>query len=429
MVKPLFPLLKQLFPICRSITGDGFRKSLMILQDEVPGIGIHEVPSGTEVFDWIVPDEWNIKGGKLVGPLADESSDSPIVADFSVNNLHVVGYSDPVDAVFSLEELQDHLHSREDMPDVIPYVTSYYKRNWGFCLPHAVRKGLKPGKYHAKIDSSLTRGSLTYGELFIPGRLQKEVLLSTYLCHPSLANNELSGPVVAVRLAQWLLARSRKYSYRILFLPETIGSITYLSRHLSELRERVVAGFVLTCLGDDRTYSYLPSRQGDTLADRVALHILNHFAPGFKRYTFLNRGSDERQYCAPGVDLPVCSVMRSMYAQYPEYHTSADNLELVSEEGLSGGYEIIRKCLEALELDCVYKNVFYCEPQMGKRGLYPTLSTVGGVDEQVAGMMNILAYADGALRLMEIAEVIGLDIFTAACLAEKLHAGGVLKRV
>lgn len=417
----IFELVKRLYPICRSITGDGVRQTLAIIQGELPDLRVVEVPSGTQVFDWTIPDEWNVAGARLVDP------DGRTIVDFAEHNLHLVGYSEPVDRLVPLEELQEHLYSRPDFPDAIPYVTSYYKRWWGFCLRHSLRERLHPGLYHVSIDSTLKPGHLTYGELIIPGRTTEEIFLSTYICHPSMANNELSGPAVAVELAKWILSTKRRYTYRLIFVPETIGSITYLSRNLEHLQRHVAAGFNLTCLGDERAYSYLPSRQGDTLADRIALHVLRHYASDFLRYTFLNRGSDERQYCSPGVDLPICSVMRSKYGAYPEYHTSLDNFDLVTEAGLRGGFEMMRYCLEGLEKNLVFRRNTLCEPNLGRRGLYPTLSTVGGRSQAITNMMNILAYTDGKASLLDIAEAIGLDILTCFQLAEQLHNHEVLE--
>jgi len=416
----LHDFLCRLFPICRSITGNGVRQTLQLLQQELPGLQTFEVPSGSKVFDWTVPDEWNISGARLTGPSGE------VVADFANTNLHVVGYSEPVDRTLSLAELQEHLHSLPDMPQAIPYVTSYYARRWGFCISHEQRQKLVDGMYHAVIDSRLEPGHLTYGELVIPGESEKEIFLSTYVCHPSMANNELSGPVVATALAQWVAQRPRRHTYRFVFVPETIGAITYLSRNHEALRRNVVAGFNLTCMGDERAYSYMPSRKGDTLADKAALHVLRHFAPDFVRYTFLNRESDERQYCSPGIDLPLCSVMRSKYHAYPEYHTSLDDCTLVTEKGLQDSVAIMTRILEALEENVTYEYRVLCEPQMGKRGLYPTLSTKTSCTEQVDLMMNLLAYADGHTSLLEEADIVGRDIFSCAATMRKLVEKDVL---
>lgn len=411
----MYRLLCRLFPICRSITGDGVRETLAILREELPEMAVHEIPSGTQVFDWTIPDEWNIRAARLEDP------EGKIIADFADSNLRVMGYSEPVDVVLPLEQLQEHLYSRPELPDAIPYVTSYYKRNWGFCLKHGERERLRPGLYHAVIDSTLKPGHLTYGEVILPGETEQEIFLSTYICHPSLANNELSGPVVATEAIKWLRARPRRYTYRAIFIPETIGSITYLSRNLSVMKERMIAGLVLTCIGDDRAYSYLPSRNGNTLADRAALHVLRSMAPNFVHHSFLDRGSDERQYCSPGVDLPVCSLMRTKYGMYPEYHTSLDNLDFVTPKGLRGGFELVRAWLAAIEEDRVYSREILCEPCMGRRGLYPSVSMLGSSSAFTRDFMDILAYVDGKTSLLEIAEIINRDIESCAASARVLN--------
>jgi aminopeptidase-like protein len=399
----IYRFAERLFPICRSITGDGVRETLKIIHEVIPSLRVVETPSGEEVFDWNVPLEWNIQDAYLVDPNGRR------FAEFNKSNLHVVGYSIPVDLEIDLCDLENHLHSLPDKPDVIPYVTSYYERRWGFCLSHNDRVRLIPGKYRAVINSSLKEGSLTYGEILIPGKEKnKEIFLSSYICHPSMANNEVSGPAVLVALGAWLASKKDElnYSYRLALVPETIGSLVYIRNNRESLTQNVVCGFNVTCVGDNRAYSFLPSRYGTTLADRVAKHVLKHIDPAFRRYSFLDRGSDERQYCAPGVDLPLCSIMRSKYQEYPEYHTSADNLDLISPSGLKGSLDVLVKCVEVLENNVVPESLVVGEPQLSKRGLYSTLGAQGE-NSQGRLVTDILAYADGSNSLLDIAEIIG----------------------
>lgn len=400
----MYALCDRLFPICRSITGNGVRETLRVLQSICPAMTLHEVPTGTQVFDWTVPKEWNIRDAWIKNIKGEK------ILDFAKSNLHVMGYSIPVNQKVTLEELLPLIHTQPDQPDAIPYVTSYYKERYGFCMSQLQKDTLQEDTYHIYIDSDLKDGSLTYGEILIPSTEgnKDEIFLSTYVCHPSMANNELSGPAVTIYLAKWLWEKKhRRYSYRIIFIPETIGAITYLSQHLPEMKKNIRAGFNISCVGDDRTYSYVASRYGNTLADKVAKNVLSFHYPEYKRYSFLQRGSDERQYNAPGVDLPVCAVCRSKYVEYPEYHTSKDNMGLISPTGLQGAYEVYRDMMEALEYNRKYRIQCLGEPQLGKRGLYPTVSQKGQHD-LVAALTDFIAYADGMNDLIDISNMIGV---------------------
>lgn len=396
-------LAKRLWPIHRSITGDGTRQTLRILQEFMPSLVIHEVPSGTDVFDWTIPDEWNMKCAQLIGP------DGEVVIDYAHNNLHVVGYSVAVNLELTLEQLQPHLHSIPEQPDAIPYVTSYYNRTWGFCLPHRQRELLKPGRYRAVIDATLEPGFLTYADLVLPGKVEDEIFISTYVCHPSMANNELSGPMVATGLATWIMNNpDHHYTYRFAFTPESIGAITYASRHLRHLKEHVIAGFQLTCIGDDRHYTYLASRNGNTRIDRIAKRVLSK-RPNYVEYSYLGRGSDERTYSSAGVDLPFISIMRTRYGDYPEYHSSDDDLEhVVTPTGLQGGLEAVKECIMVIETEPVLTTLTYGEPQLGKRGLYHTMLH-RDTSLEVLMRTQILAYADGKHDLHDLAELLDID--------------------
>ena len=403
----MYKLAAELYPLNRSLTGEGTRKTLEIIQRELPEMEIHSVPSGTKCFDWTVPDEWNVKEAYIEGP------DGKRVVDFADHNLHLVGYSAAVNTTLSLEDLQPHLHSRHDMPDAIPYVTSYYKRDWGFCLTEKQRQKLQPGYYRVVIDTTLEPGRMHWGELIIPGETSEEVLLSTYVCHPSMANDGLSGIAATTALAKWIAEQPRRYTYRILFVPETIGAIAYLSQQLEKMVMKTVAGFVVTCCGDDGDYTLIRSRGGDTLADRAAGRVLRELdAPGHERvfHRFDRRGSDERQYCWPGIDLPVVSLMRTRYCDYPEYHTSADDMSVISPAGLEGGYWVIRKCLEIIETNRHYVATTLCEPFMESRGGYNP-------------SYKFAAYCDGCTDTLGIAEQTGvmyLEVEDALRRMEKL---------
>ncbi|MFT5755365.1 MAG: aminopeptidase-like protein [Alteromonadaceae bacterium] len=411
----------ELFPICRSLTGKGVRETLEYFQNIIPEMCFHKISSGSEVFDWTVPKEWHVNDAYI------KNSAGKKVVDFKVNNLHLVGYSTPINKVMRLTELESNLYSLPKQPYAIPYITSYYKEHWGFCLTDEQKQQLPDDDYHVVIESELFDGVLDYADVIIKGETDEEILVSTYICHPSLANNELSGPVVTTALIQQVkLLPKRKYTYRFVFIPETIGAIVYLSRHLEHLQKNVIAGFVVTCIGDERNYSYLASREGNTIADKAALHTLTHTVKNFKKYDFLKRGSDERQYCAPGVDLPVCSIMRTRYGDYPEYHTSLDNLDLISAEGLAGGLNVLYKTILLLEGNEKLKVTVLCEPQLGKRGLYPTLSRVGQDYTDVYTLTNLITYCDGKRDLIDIADKLGVSAFTLIPIVKKLKDENLL---
>lgn len=412
---------RDLYPIRRSLSGPGVRETLTYLKALLPDLQIHEAATGTQALDWEVPDEWTLRDAYV------EDDAGNRVIDIADHGLHILGYSEPVDTTVDLEELQQHLYSLPDQRDAIPYVTSYYKRRWGFCVSQNQRDALKPGRYRVKIDADLGPGVLNYADLVLPGDSDREIVLSTYICHPMMVNNELSGPVVATALARWLSTRDRRFTYRFVFVPETIGAVIYLSRHMAHLKAHTHAGFILTCIGDERAYSFMPSRLGTTIADRAARHVLDRYTRDYVAYSFLDRGSDERQFCSPLVDLPFVSIMRSKYAVYPEYHTSLDNFSLVTAAGLEGGLSMMQAAIRALEANHVYCASVPAEPQLGKRGLYPTISTKqSGLS--VRNMMNFLAYADGKSDLVEISEIIGTDIFKCAAIAEMLLKKGLIRK-
>ena len=400
----MYELAGRLFPICRSITGNGFRQSLEMIREILPEIQVFEIPSGTAVYDWTIPKEWNIRGGWI------KNLQGETIIDFNDCNLHVMGYSVPVHQTISREELLDHIYTQPEQPEWIPYVTSYYKERWGFCMSERQKQALTDAEYEVCIDSTLEDGYLTYGELVLPGETDDEIFFSTYLCHPSMANNELSGPCVQTEVTKYLKSLShRRYTYRFVFIPETIGSITYLSRNLEVLQQHVKAGFVLSCVGDNRTYSMVSTKYEDTLADRVLNNVLKFHYPDYLRYSFMKRASDERQYGSAGVNLPVCAFCRSKYHEYPEYHTSADNMDLISPEGLSGAYEVLVKVINALENNYFYQMQCKCEPQLGKRGLYPTVSQKGTKGD-ARYMQDFIAYADGRNDLIGISNILDIPV-------------------
>ncbi len=418
----MMPLLRRLWPICRSLTGPGVRETLDVLGETVP-VERHDVASGTQVFDWTVPPEWSIRDAYVLGP------DGTRVVDFRRSNLHVVGYSEPVDAVLSLEQLQERLHSLPEMPDAVPYLTSYYRPTWGFCISQRDRDALAPGEYRCVIDSTLDSGGrLDYGQVHLPGASPDEVLLSTYVCHPSMANNELSGPVTQMALLSILAAApGRRLSYRGAFTTETLGTLCFIQRFGPELVEHTVAGYVVSCVGDDGPFTYVRSRQGAAAADRVFEHVLRHCVterPVGVR-DFHPVGSDERQYCSPGLNLPVGSFSRSRFEDFPEYHTSRDDLTFVSEEGLARSLHVLVRACQALEMNVhPLRTEPVGEPQLGKRGLYSSDRT--SVSDATEIMLFVLAFADGTCSLLDIAERAGRPVWSLLGPVQDLVDAGVV---
>jgi len=425
----IYDFANKIFPYFRSITGQGVRDTLRDLAEYIgrengPKLKIYEVPTGTPVFDWTIPKEWVIREAYI----EDESGNR--VIDVKDHNLHVLGYSIPVDRWVELEELKHYIYTQKDQPEVIPYVTSYYKERYGFCMSENQKKTLKAGCYHMYIDSELIDGNLNYAEVVIPGESQEEIFFSTYFCHPSMANNECSGLVLSAELVRYVASmKKRRYTYRFIYVPETIGAITYMSQnnHLSNMKNHMIAGFNLSCVGDDRDYSIIESRYADTLADKVLKNVLYYQTKGkYSTYSFLKRGSDERQYNAPGIELPVVCYCRSKFGEFPEYHSSADNMDLVSAEGFQGSYEVMTKVIRALEYNKKYRVMVLGEPQLGKRNLYPTISQKGSYDE-VAAMTDFIAYADGKNDLIDISNRIGVSIDRLIELVETLMENELLE--
>jgi len=412
-------LAKKLFPINRSLTGNGVRETLSIVQSILPNLKIKEIETGTKCWDWTVPKEWNIDKAYI------ENSSGDKIVDFGNSNLHVLGYSIPVNVTLSLELLKNHLYSDPDRPDAIPYRVSYYKERWGFCLSHNQLQSLKEDDYKVVIDSKLTHGSMTFAELVIPGESKEEVLLSTYICHPSMGNNELSGIVVTTFIAKWLQERSNKKTYRILFVPETIGSICYMSLNIDSMIENIIAGFNITCIGDDRMYSYIESRKKNTLADKVAQHVIKNIDENYKVYPFVRSGSDERQYCSPGANLPVVSLMRSKYDEYDEYHSSLDNLDTITEKGLYGGYTFVKKCIQAIEFNEKLSLTVTGTPQLGKRNLYPSIRK-GRLDHWHRNLVDMVSYMDGENDLIDIANTLNVTINELEDIVRVLKKEGLL---
>ncbi len=413
----LHEFAEELYPICRSITGDGVRRTLAAIGERIP-VEVSEVPSGTPVFDWTVPDEWNIRDAYVA------DGEGRRVVDFRSSNLHVVSYSEPVDKIVTLAELRPHLHTLPEHPEWIPYRTSYYERTWGFCLAQRVLDELPDGAYRAVVDSTLEPGSLTYGECVLPGESDVELLLTAHICHPSLANDNLSGIAVLTELAARLAEMRRRLSYRILFIPGTIGSLTWLARNESIL-DRIAGGLVITCVGDPGRLAYKRSRAGNAPIDRAASHVVQ--GAGGTITDFVPYGYDERQFNSPGFAIPAGALTRSSWGQYPEYHTSADDLGLVRPDALADSLRACLDIIDVLERNRTYLNLQpKGEPQLGKYGLYPKL---GGPEARTAqlAMLWVLNQSDGEHSLLEVADRSGLPFRVVAEAASKLESAGLLE--
>ncbi len=396
---------KKLFPLNRSICGPDIRKSFDFFQNNHKEFKRISFKSGEKVFDWIIPNEWIIHNGYI------EHESGKRFADFKKNNLHIVGYSIPVELNMDKESLLKKIHTLEDQKDSIPYVTSYYSKDWGFCLDKKTFDKLPDGQYKVKIKSEFHKGTLDLIEAKIIGKQNKEIFFSSYLCHPSMANNELSGPVLIDELLSYVKKQypNPKYTYRFVLLPETIGSIAYLSRKKDDLKRNMVCGYNLSCVGDERNYSIIKSRYGDNLADRSLKSVLVN-KKNFKEYSYLDRGSDERQYCSPGIDLPLCTFCRSKFGEYPEYHNSSDNFKLVTSKGLQDSFEVFKTIIDAFEIGIYPKVSNFCEPQLGKRGLYPNISKLHKGVHPARKRMNILAYCDGKNTIFDISKILSIEV-------------------
>lgn len=415
----LYQLASRIYPVCRSITGPGVRETLRLLSNHIPLV-VREVPTGTDIFDWTVPPEWRIRDAYICGPTGER------IVDFAASNLHIVGYSRPIRAVMSLGELRSHIHTLPDQPDIIPYRTTYYSEQWGFCLSHRQLEALPEGSYKVVIDSSLAPGSMSYGEYLHRGESQEEFLFSAHICHPSLANDNCSGLALLALLAERLSECRTRYSYRFLFAPGTIGAIAWLAANEANVG-RIRHGLVVSCVGDAGGPTYKKSRRGDAVIDRAMQHAMRHVDGRPVILEFFPYGYDERQYCSPGFDLPVGLLQRSQFGTFPEYHTSADDLEFIKPEYLAASWSLIRDVIDIVERDwCPLNTLPKCEPQLGKRGLYDAVGGRSAGPTESMALLWVLNLADGQRSLLDIAERSGLPFAVIADAAEILRSHGLL---
>ena len=406
--KKIYKIGKKIFFINRSITGKGVKKTLLIFKKEIKKLKIKNLRSGTKVFDWKIPPEWNVEEAYIKDKFGKK------IIDIKNNNLHLVGYSTPTRSILKKKNLLKRIHSIKKQPNAIPYLTSYYKKYWGFCETHKKKREIEKNyndndKFFIKINSKFNKkGSLTYGELIIPGKSKKEILISTYICHPQMANNEISGPLVSLALANYFSRKRNQKTLRFLFLPETIGSIAYINKNLYSLKQNVIAGYVLSCVGDEKSYSLLKTKYPYSISNLAAQEAFKTLKVKYKTYSFLKRGSDERQFNSPKIDLPIASIMRTKYGEFPEYHTSLDDFNLVTINGLNGTYKVVKKTIDILMKKIIPVSKIICEPQLSKKKLYETLSEKKITKKRILSrrLLDFLQYSDGKNDIFQISKYI-----------------------
>ena len=417
----VFNLAKKIWNYNRSLTGQGVRDTLNEFKKINKDLKINKVRSGTKAFDWKIPLEWNVREAYISDPSGKK------ICDFHKNNLHLVGYSIPQKKSFNLGQINKKIYTYKKIPNAIPYHTSYYKKDWGFCMSLNQKKKLKKGIYKVNINSSLKKGYMNFGEIFIKGKKKKEIFFSTYVCHPSMANNELSGPCTMIYFSDYLKKIKLNYSVRILFIPESIGSIYYLSKNYKKMKKNIISGFNISCIGDNRSYSFITSRKNNTDTDKITRYVYKNISNKFKEYSWNDRGSDEKNYCAPGIDLPVCTIMRSKFGKYKEYHTSEDKLgKVVTKTGLDNSFELLKKIHHLADNYSNPKTNVLGEPFLTKYDLYPTLSSQN-LPRKTMLIKNIITYSDGDNSIIDIAEKCKVSVWDVIPLIKMLKKKKILK--
>ena len=417
----VFNLAKKIWNYNRSLTGQGVRDTLNEFKKINKDLKINKVRSGTKAFDWKIPLEWNVREAYISDPSGKK------ICDFHKNNLHLVGYSIPQKKSFNLGQINKKIYTYKKIPNAIPYHTSYYKKDWGFCMSLNQKKKLKKGIYKVNINSSLKKGYMNFGEIFIKGKKKKEIFFSTYVCHPSMANNELSGPCTMIYFSDYLKKIKLNYSVRILFIPESIGSIYYLSKNYKKMKKNIISGFNISCIGDNRSYSFITSRKNNTDTDKITRYVYKNISNKFKEYSWNDRGSDEKNYCAPGIDLPVCTIMRSKFGKYKEYHTSEDKLgKVVTKTGLDNSFELLKKIHHLADNYSNPKTNVLGEPFLTKYDLYPTLSSQN-LPRKTMLIKNIITYSDGDNSIIDIAEKCKVSVWDVIPLIKMLQKKKILK--